>query len=282
MEEPVVLSLVTFLPVLAFVLLPALPLLGHEGEKDKEDPLITAMKFVKVPRDTFWIGWSSVDKQSKQVEIKQDFELTVCTVTQEQWQALLGDNPSAFSRRGVAKDAVKDIADAELKRFPVEWVSWEDCQQFLKKLNAQQQGKGWYYRLPTFAEWEYACRNAATSQEDCSFDFYFDKPSNDLSSKQANFHRNQPAAKAEKGPDLDRPTKVGSYAPNKLGFCDLHGNVLRLCDDVYREGPERVIRGGCWDFLGKTWCAGYDRVDRPSVRRDTVGFRLARVSSETK
>lgn len=281
-EEPLVFRMVTFPLVLAFVLLPVLPLLGTEEGKDKEDPLITAMKFVKAPRGAFWMGWNSVDKQSKQVEIKQDFELAAYTVTQEQWQALMGNNPSAFSRQGIAKEAVHDIADADLKRFPVEWVSWEDCQQFLKKLNAQQQGKGWSYRLPTSAEWEYACRNAATSQEECSFDFYFDRPSNDLSSKQANFHGNLPAGKAEKGPDVDRPTKVGSYAPNKLGLHDRHGNVLQWCDDLFGEGPERVLRGGCWDFLGKACCAGYDRVDKPSARRDTVGFRVARVRSGTK
>src|SRR5262249_43888811 len=155
------------------------------------------------------------------------------TVAQEQWQAVMGTNPGYFSRSGGGKDKVKDIADADLKRFPVETVSWDDCQEFLKKLNEQHKGKGWLYRLPSEAEWEYACLNASTSKEDCSFDFYFDQHTNDLSSRQANFHGNFPAGKAEKGPYLGRSTKVGSYAPNKLGLYDMHGNVWQWCDDLW-------------------------------------------------
>src|SRR4051794_5660029 len=118
------------------VLVPALPLLsgaGDKGEKDKEDPLIAAMKFVKVPKGTFWMGWNSIGKYSKQVEIKEDFELAAYTVTQEQWEAVTGNNPSWFSRQGKGKDKVKDVADADLKRFPVENVLWGSVQWFLKK-----------------------------------------------------------------------------------------------------------------------------------------------------
>src|SRR5207237_39225 len=161
--------------------------------------LIAAMKFVKVPKGTFWMGWDSIGKERKQVEIKEDFELAAYTVTQEQWETVMGNNPSWFQRKGGGANAVKDVSDAELKRFPVESVGWKDCQVFSKKLNEQQKGKGWLYRLPTEEEWEYACRNACTTKEECSFDFYFDKPSNDLSSKQANFRGDSPAGKAEKG-----------------------------------------------------------------------------------
>jgi formylglycine-generating enzyme required for sulfatase activity len=96
------------------------------------------MKFVKVPKETFWMGWSSDNPQSKQVTIERDFELAAYTVTQEQWQAVMGNNPSYFSRQGNGKDAVKDISDADLKRFPVESVSWDDVQKFLAKLNEQE------------------------------------------------------------------------------------------------------------------------------------------------
>jgi formylglycine-generating enzyme required for sulfatase activity len=277
------LCLSRYLVVVAFVLVPALPLLGIQGVgKDKEDSLIAAMKFVKVPKGTFWMGWDSLNKQSKQVEIKEDFELAAFTVTQEQWEAVMGNNPSRFSRLGGGKGDVKDIADADLKRFPVESVSWNDAQEFLKKLNERHKGKGWLYRLPSEAEWEYACRGAATSKEECSFDFYFDKPTNDLSSKEANFLGDFPAGKAEKGPHLRRPTKVGSYAPNKLGLYDMHGNVWQWCDDLYDGGPGRVFRGGCWYSFGRYCCAAHRRKTGPANHLMSLGLRLARVPTGAK
>ena len=213
--------------------------------KPKDGPL--GMKFVLVPKATFYMGWDgTINKKGVKTEIKEDFEIAVHTVTQEQWQAVMGNNPSYFSRSGPGKDQVKDIPDADLKLFPVEQVSWNDSQEFIKKLNEKEAGRGYVYRLPSEAEWEYACRGGATSQEECSYHFYFDKPTNDLSSKQANFNGNKPFGKADKGPWLDRPAKVGSYAPNKLGLYDMHGNVCQWCTDLFTPGASnRVLRGGC-------------------------------------
>ena len=168
----------------------------------------------------------------------------------------MGKNPSYFSRTGNGRNDVVDISDEELKLFPVESVSWDDCQEFLKKLNEKNRGSGWVYRLPTEAEWEYSCRGGATSEEECSYHFYFDKPTNDLSSTQANFDGNVPFGKGEKGPYLARPTRVGAYPSNKLGLCDMHGNVLQWCAD--RDDPKssvtgashRVFRGSSWNDFG--------------------------------
>ena len=124
--------------------------------KEKED-LVAAMKFVKVPKGTFWMGWDSDKKESKQVEIKEDFELAAYTVMQWQWQELMGNNPSDFSLKGPNSGMVP-YDDEDVRRFPVENVSWDDVQEFLKKLNEREKGKGWLYRLPSEAEWEYACR----------------------------------------------------------------------------------------------------------------------------
>ena len=79
-------------------------------------------------------------------------------VTQGQWQAIMGSNPSHFSRKGGGRDDVLDISDEELKLFPVENVPWEDAQAFIKKLNEIYRASGYLYRLPSEAEWEYACR----------------------------------------------------------------------------------------------------------------------------
>src|SRR5258707_3740717 len=146
------------------------------------------MTFVRLPKGTFYMGWDGNSKGVK-TEIEEDFEIAVHDVTQGQWQAVMGENPSYFSRFGTGGKVVKDISDEELKLFPVETVSWDDAQEFIKKLNEQHRGSGWLYRLPTEAEWEYACRGGATSEEECSYHFYSDKPTNDLSSEQANFDR---------------------------------------------------------------------------------------------
>jgi len=247
-----------------------------EPPEPKDGPL--GMQFVPLPKGTFYMGWDSKDKKATKTEIKEDFEIAVHTVTQGQWQALMGNNPSYFSRAGRGKDAVKNIKDEELKLFPVEMVSWNDAQEFINKLNEKKKGKGWMYRLPTEAEWEYACRGGATSKEECSFDFYFAAPTNDLSSKEANFDGNQPGGKADKGPFLERPTKVGSYAPNKLGLYDMHGNVWQWCEDLYDpKYKSRVLRGGTWDE-GAHECRAAYRFKRAPVQHYFLGFRLVRVA----
>jgi formylglycine-generating enzyme required for sulfatase activity/DNA-binding beta-propeller fold protein YncE len=250
------------------------------------------MEFVHIPKGTFWMGWDSDTKQSKQVTIDQDFELGKYLVTQEEWQNIMGPNPSWFSRTRGGKDAVQGVSDDELKRFPVDNVSWDDAQVYLGKLNVREQGKGWLYRLPKEAEWEYACRNASTRKEDCSFDFYFGSGTNDLSSNQANFDGNFPGGNAGKGPYLKRPTPVGKYAPNKLGLYDMNGNIWQWCDDLWNgpNGRARVIRGGFWGSqnTGQSGrqirpgngqgcrAARRDSFD-PSYRDARLGLRVSRV-----
>jgi len=183
----------------------------------------------------------------------------------------MGNNPSYFT-------LAKGISDEELKQFPVEYVSWNDAQELIKKLNEKEKGKGWLYRLPSEAEWEYACRGVATSEEECSYHFYFDKPTNDLSSEQANFNGNFPFGKAPKGKYLECTTRVGAYPPNKLGLCDMHGNVLQCCADLLDPGASaRVIRGGGWRFTGEGCRASYRHGYAPAGRISHLGLRLARV-----
>ena len=244
--------------------------------KTKDGPL--GMKFVALPKGTTYLGWNGEKGSAKKTEIEEDFEIAVYPMTQGQWQELMDNNPSYFSRQGEGKNKVKDIKDEELKQFPVEQVSWNDCQEFLKKLNEKEKGNGYAYRLPTEEEWEYACRGGATTEDECSFHFYFAKPTNDMSSKQANFDGNLPFGKGEKGPKLGRPTRVGSYPPNKLELYDMHGNVWQWTDSLFDKGGRfRVSRGGSWGSIGNACRAAYRYGDLPTSRGALHGFRLVRV-----
>ena len=174
------------------------------------------MTFVHLPKGTFYMGWDG-QKKGKKTEIKEDFEIAVHDVTQGQWQAVMGENPCYFSGIGGSRSQIKNISEEELKLFPVESVSWNDAQKFLQKLNEKERDSGYVYRLPTEAEWEYACRGGAASEAECSYQFYFDKPTDDLSSEQANFKGTAPFGDAAKGKYLARPTRVGAVPAERAG-----------------------------------------------------------------
>ncbi len=235
------------------------------------------MTFVRLPKGTFYMGGGG-GKKGMKTEIKEDFEIAVHDVTQGQWEAVMGENPSQYSP--IRTGAGKDISDEELKLFPVENVSWDDAQEFIKKLNKKQRGSGYLYRLPTAAEWEYACRGGATSEEECSYHFYFAKPTNDMSSDQANFNGNYPFGQAPKGKYLGRPTRVGAYPPNKLGLCDMHGNVFQWCADA--QGSGRVIRGGGWYYpYGSYSRAAYRVWHAPTYRSLDLVFLARKLASKS-
>ena len=233
------------------------------------------MTFVRLPKGTFYMGWDGTPGSAKQTQIKEDFEIALHNVTQGQWEAIMGNNPSWYSRGNGGRNSVLDISDEELKLFPVENVSWNDARNFIKKLNEKELERGYLYRLPSEAEWEYACRAGATSQEECSYHFYFDKPTNDLSSAMANFNGNEPFGKAPSGPWLMRPTRVGAYPANRLGLCDMHGNVWQWTDTP--QGSGRVDRGGSWRDASHSCRAGERFAFPPTVQAMNLGFRLARV-----
>ncbi len=278
--------LLPFFPVLlslAFLPLPAAT--QPKGPpKVTDEPMIggDTMKFVKVPKGTFWMGWSSYSKpprQSKEKTIKQDFEIAAYTVTQRFWEVVMSNNPCWFTRKGGGKEKIEDVLDGVLDRFPVEMVTWNDAQDFIKELNKREKGKGWLYRLPTQAEWEYACRGAATSKEDCSFDYYFEKPSNDITSKNANISSAWVNGQLVKDLQLFRPVAVGIYKPNKLGIHDMHGNVRQWCDD--QDGGAQCLRGGSFALFGDQCVAGFANARYANTYREyDVGFRVVRVKTE--
>lgn len=228
------------------------------------------MEFVIVPKGKSWLGGSK-NKLGNEVEVPAEFYMGKYEVTQEEWEKVMEENPSFFSRSGDGRDAVKDIPDADLKRFPVDRVSWDQCQIFVAKLNKLEQETGWVYRLPKEVEWEYACRGGPMSDKlDSTFDFYFSKPTNTLLPEQANFNKG-----------LNGTCKVGSYEPNVLGLYDMHGNVWEWCEDSVKAtngATIRVARGGGWSNLSE-FCRAANRSSPPSPRLNSYGFRVARVRS---
>ena len=170
-------------------------------------------------------------------------------VTQEQWQSVMGNNPSLFKG----------------DRNPVDSVSWNDCQRFIQKVNALLNCGA---RLPTEQEWEYACR-AGTSTKYSWGDA--------LNGIAANCNGNCPYGTTVKGPQLKRTTAVGSYVTtgkNGWGFCDMHGNVWEWCADKYDVLDDyRILRGGGWESMAKS-CRSAERVKNESIRGSHYGFRL--------
>jgi formylglycine-generating enzyme required for sulfatase activity len=237
------------------------------------------MEFVRVPKGKSWLGGGAGKPGTKEVNIPHDFYLGQYLVTQEEWQNVMGANPSYFSRAGKGKDAVQSVPDEDLKRFPVENVSWDDSLVFLAEVNKRAKETGWVYRLPTEMEWEYACRGGPLADmRDSGFDYYFDKPTGQLLLGQANTDNGK-----------GRTSKVGSYPPNQLGLYDMHGNVWEWCGDTVvdkqnllhqeKGDSQRVERAGCWhDEARGPYCRASSRISFPaSYRNNDHGLRLARV-----
>ena len=183
-------------------------------------------------------GRSADEGPIHKVTITRPFYLSKFEITQQQYEAVVGSNPSKFKG----------------PNNPVEMVRWSDCSKFVKKLNAKIEGGA--FRLPTEAEWEYACRAGSTNTY-C----YGDDPAQ---LTEYAWHKSNSA----------RPSAVGKKKPNAWGLHDMHGNVWEWCqdrysDDYYRKSPladpqgpasgwTRVSRGGSWDFAAQ-FCRSADR-----------------------
>jgi formylglycine-generating enzyme required for sulfatase activity len=199
-------------------------------------------------------------------------------VTQEEYEKVMGKNPSLFTAGGEGK---KKVVGLDTRRFPVEQVSGNDAMAFCKELGKKE---GKIYDLPTEAEWEYACRAGTTTP------FHF---GGILNGRQANHDGNYPYGTAEKGPYLGRTCAVGSYSPNKIGLYDMHGNVWEWCKDWFAisyddknpprdpQGPDsgkfRVVRGGAFDdgSAGGWYRRSASRsCYRPGESSGDTGFRI--------
>jgi formylglycine-generating enzyme required for sulfatase activity len=230
------------------------------------------MKLVLIPKGTFTMG-SPVeeddahdDEEQHEVTIDKEYWLGVYEVTQGQYEKVMGRNPSRFKNREVRK--------SDSSTHPVENVSWEDAVEFCKRLSEspEEARAGRVYRLPTEAEWEYACRAGSKAA------YCFGENVMSLGDY-AWFSVNS----------QERTNPVGEKKPNAWGIHDMHGNVWEWCSDWYsrypkgpvtdplgpRSGVERVIRGGSWN-LRAAFCRSAGRpTSKPSSRYDYLGFRVA-------
>jgi formylglycine-generating enzyme required for sulfatase activity len=211
--------------------------------------------FVQIPAGEFLMGsdtGSAAEKPAHRVRVSQPFEMSKYEVTQAAWEAVMGDRPGYFGG----------------DRRPVEQVSWYEVQDFIGRLNALDDG--YTYRLPSEAEWEYACRAGSTGDYAGKLD--------------------QMAWVDENSQQMSHP--VGMKQPNAWGLYDMHGNVFEWCQDYYDagyyaqspgvdpQGPEtgsfRVKRGGGWMFSAAFARSAARDLFAPSYRFNYVGFRLVR------
>jgi formylglycine-generating enzyme required for sulfatase activity/uncharacterized caspase-like protein len=217
---------------------------NHQAKYFKEDlgNGIT-LEMVQIPARSFMMGSPASEKGRSQNESPQHqvnvpaFSMGKFVVTQEQYQQIMGNNPSYFTEKGAKR--------------PVEKVSWNNAVDFCQKLS-QQTGRE--YRLPSEAEWEYACRGGTTTP------FHFGET---ITTELANYNGTYTYASEPKGKHLQRTTDVGIFPPNAFGLYDMHGNVWEWCQDDWhnnyidapkdgsgwtsRSGNTKLRRGGSWD-----------------------------------
>jgi formylglycine-generating enzyme required for sulfatase activity len=272
--------------------------LGRQAEEEDEVAPGVRMAFVLVPPGKFLMGstrgepgrgaWAGLDPEEEarhEVQITRPFYLGKCEVTQEQYQALAGTNPSWFSAQGGGKDAV---AGMDTRQFPVETVSWDEAAGYADALT-KGRGGGLVYRLPPEAEWEYACRGGRPASQPFGVG-----DGTSLTSDQANVDGTHPYGGAARDVFLRRTSRVGSYAPNAFGLADMHGNVWEWCADRFgpyaagkvadpsgpEDGQRGVYRGGSWKIAPAFCRAAQRAAGKPNLRQNYLGFRLTRVPPE--
>ena len=189
------------------------------------------------------------DERQHPVTIAKPFEISATEITQRQWTAIMGRNPSHF----------RDDPDA-----PVEQVTWYDAQEFIRRLNARGHG---HYRLPTEAEWEYACRAGTTTAYNTG---------RYLSSSLANYDARYPLKNEPPGIYRGRTMRVKSFPPNAWGVYDMHGNVWEWCDSEYGDSGLKVIRGGSWYFDADSARSALRYTHAPYLKGFSIGFRVVR------
>ncbi len=238
------------------------------------------MDMVAIPGGTFMMGSPESEKGSQDDEIPQHqvtvpaFYMGKFQVTQEQWKAV-AELPQ------IARELKPDPSGFKGNKLLVEKVSWYDAVEFCARLS---KATGKEYRLPSEAEWEYACRSGRTTP------FHFGAT---ITSDLANYNGNKTYAKETTGEKRGKTTPVGSFPPNGFGLYDMHGNVWEWCGDSWNENylgapndgrawiegndTKKVLRGGSWNY--NPWdCRSANRLwSAPDNLGSDLGFRCVAV-----
>ncbi|HUS33742.1 MAG TPA: formylglycine-generating enzyme family protein [Verrucomicrobiae bacterium] len=248
----------------------------HVGIVPKQPTPISDMVFIAPATFTMGSADTEPGRDAREgpltvVTISRGYWIGKYEVAQTEYVAVTGANNSLFIYDG---------------RLPVDWVNWNQATNFCHKLTARESAAGrlpdgYRYRLPTEAEWEYACRAGKKTPVSVG-------DGNSLSSAQANFDGAFPYGSGAKGPFLNQTTIVGVYAPNAWGLYDMHGNVWEWCQDIYdvypggavtdpkgaATGTMRVLRGGGMSSVGQG-CRSAKRDPRsPTYSTVGMGFRV--------
>jgi formylglycine-generating enzyme required for sulfatase activity len=240
------------------------------------------MTFNLIPAGTFMMGSPETelnrhdDEIHHQVTLTQDYYMQTTEVTQGQWRAVMGQNPSHFQNCG--------------DNCPVESVSWNDIQEFLRRLNAQIEDE-YEYRLPTEAQWEYAAR-AGSDSAFCEGDITEPSGNDPILNTLGWYDENSDAGYSgcsERDGRCIGPQPVGGKSANDWGLFDMHGNVGEWCSDWYSDYPSdsvtdplgptsgdgRVLRSACWYSVAVDCRSAIRFWEDPGYRNSDGGFRLA-------
>lgn len=236
-----------------------------------------SLKMVRIPGGRFVMGAARGEKEAndneypaRDVEVPE-FWMGQFVVTQAQWKAVMGPKVIVEQNRPYTASRVKTPLQ------PIEHIFWSDAVAFCQRLS-QRTGRD--YRLPSGAQWEYACRAGTTTP------FYFGET---LSPTLANYNANYTYGLGEKGQYREKTTEVGCFPPNAFGLYDMHGNVWEWCLDGWQNnahptdqsnriqqlsGQKKSLRGGSWFYLPSNCRSAYHLTYPFHNRTDDIGFRV--------
>jgi formylglycine-generating enzyme required for sulfatase activity len=246
-----------------------------KAERDAVLKQLIDLKFVTDGQEPEWLALEAAEVRG--MFKTKGFWLGKYPVTQEEWKAVMRDNPSYFQPEGMGKEKLQKDKIQDTSRFPVDWVSWNNCQNFLEKLNNHAGaekvfGKPGQFVLPHEDQWEYACRGGKGNDRA----FYW---GNELNGTEANCRGDQPFGTSKKGQYLERTCSVeftsgGEYEKHPWGLCHMTGNVWQWCDNKYEQRNIYVLRGGSWYFNARL-CRSASRGREPQFFNSSYnGFRI--------